>query len=107
MKDINIDDFKVKDKISLNERATFIKSDDDFEKKLEKVRGKLSEFQDIMYAHNRYSVLICLQGMDTSGKDSLIREVFKDFNARGVVVHSFKVPNSTEMEHDLDRKSVV
>lgn len=101
MKDINIDDFKVKDKISLNERATFIKSDDDFEKKLEKVRGKLSEFQDIMYAHNRYSVLICLQGMDTSGKDSLIREVFKDFNARGVVVHSFKVPNSTEMEHDF------
>ena len=101
MKDINIDDFKVKDKISLNERATFIKSDDDFEKKLEKVRGKLSEFQDIMYAHNRYSVLICLQGMDTSGKDSLIREVFKDFNARGVVVHSFKVPSSTEMEHDF------
>ena len=101
MKDINIEDFKVNDKISLNERATFIKSDDDFEKKLEKVRGKLSEFQDIMYAHNRYSVLICLQGMDTSGKDSLIREVFKDFNARGVVVHSFKVPNSTEMEHDF------
>jgi polyphosphate kinase 2 (PPK2 family) len=33
-----------------------------------------------MYAHNRYGVLICLQGMDTSGKDSLIREVFKDFN---------------------------
>ena len=48
MKDINIEDFKVKDKISLNERATFIKSDEDFEKKLEKVRGKLSEFQDIM-----------------------------------------------------------
>ena len=101
MKDINIDDFRVNDKISLNDKKTFIKSDDDFEKKLEKVRGKLSEFQDIMYAHNRYSVLICLQGMDTSGKDSLIREVFKDFNARGVVVHSFKVPNSTEMEHDF------
>ena len=101
MKDINIDDFKIKNKISLKERATFIKNDEDFEKKLEKVRGKLSEFQDIMYAHNRYSVLICLQGMDTSGKDSLIREVFKDFNARGVVVHSFKVPNSTEMEHDF------
>jgi polyphosphate kinase 2 (PPK2 family) len=35
-------------------------------------------------AHNRYGVLICLQGMDTSGKDSLIREVFKEFNSRGV-----------------------
>jgi polyphosphate kinase 2 (PPK2 family) len=45
--------------------------------------------------HNRYGVLICLQGMDTSGKDSLIREVFKEFNSR-VVVHSFKTPNSSE-----------
>jgi len=54
----------------------------------------------VMYSHNKYSVLICLQGMDTSGKDSLIREVFKEFNPRGVVVHSFKTPNSTELEHD-------
>ena len=60
----------------------------------------MSEWQDIMYAHNRYGVLIGLQGMDTSGKDSLIREVFKEFNPRGVVVHSFKTPNSTELEHD-------
>ena len=73
----------------------------DFEKELEKTRKKLSKFQDTMYAHNKYAVLICLQGMDTSGKDSLIREIFKDFNARGVVVHSFKVPSSTELEHDF------
>jgi PPK2 family polyphosphate:nucleotide phosphotransferase len=53
-----------------------------------------------MYAHGKYAVLICLQGMDTSGKDSLIREVFKDFNARGVVVHSFKVPTELELKHD-------
>ena len=51
-------------------------------------------------AHGKYSVLICLQGMDTSGKDSLIREVFKDFNARGVEVHSFKVPTDLERKHD-------
>tara|TARA_R110000868_G_scaffold37847_1_gene133297 strand:- start:705 stop:1388 length:684 start_codon:yes stop_codon:yes gene_type:complete len=38
--------------------------------------------------------------MDTSGKDSLIREVFKDFNVRGVVVHSFKVPTELELKHD-------
>jgi polyphosphate kinase 2 (PPK2 family) len=44
-----------------------------------------------MYAHNRYGVLICLQGMDTSGKDSLIREVLR-IQSRGVVVHSFKTP---------------
>jgi PPK2 family polyphosphate:nucleotide phosphotransferase len=54
-----------------------------------------------MYAHNRYGVLVCLQGMDTAGKDSLIREVFKEINARGVVVHSFKTPHSTELEHDF------
>jgi PPK2 family polyphosphate:nucleotide phosphotransferase len=53
-----------------------------------------------MYAHNKYSVLVGLQGMDTSGKDSLIREVFKEFNTRGVVVHSFKTPHSAELEHD-------
>jgi PPK2 family polyphosphate:nucleotide phosphotransferase len=53
-----------------------------------------------MYAHNRHAILICLQGMDTCGKDSLIREVFKEFNTRGVIVHSFKTPNSNELEHD-------
>ena len=38
--------------------------------------------------------------MDTSGKDSLIKEIFKDVNARGVVVHSFKVPSELELKHD-------
>jgi PPK2 family polyphosphate:nucleotide phosphotransferase len=38
--------------------------------------------------------------MDTSDKNSLIREVFKNFNSRGVVVHSFKTPNSNELERD-------
>jgi polyphosphate kinase 2 (PPK2 family) len=38
------------------------------EDKLDNVREKLSALQDIMYAHNHYAVLICLQGMDTSGK---------------------------------------
>jgi PPK2 family polyphosphate:nucleotide phosphotransferase len=54
-----------------------------------------------MYAEGKYSALICLQGMDTSGKDSLIREVFKDVNARGVVVHSFKEPTGLELKHDF------
>lgn len=103
MKSINPDDFKVINKIDLSSIPTNLfngKSDDEKEDKLESVSNKLSELQDVMYAHNRYSVLICLQGMDTSGKDSLIREVFKGFNSRGVVVHSFKTPNSTELEHD-------
>ncbi|MGO3707737.1 MAG: PPK2 family polyphosphate kinase [Mesonia hippocampi] len=68
--------------------------------KLEKERKKLAKFQNKLYAHAKYSVLICFQGMDTAGKDSLIREVFKDLNARGVVVHSFKTPTPKELKHD-------
>ncbi len=103
MNSINPNDFKVVRKIELSKIPTELQIDaDDAEKeaKLDKVQAKLSEWQDALYAHNRYGVLICLQGMDTSGKDSLIREVFKEFNPRGVVVHSFKTPNSTELEHD-------
>ncbi|MGV6845091.1 MAG: polyphosphate kinase 2 family protein, partial [Lutibacter sp.] len=59
-------------------------------KKLKKIRKSLGELQDTMYAENKYAALICLQGMDTAGKDSLIREVFKEVNVRGVEVKSFK-----------------
>ena len=69
-------------------------------KKLKKARKIISKLQEKMYAEGKYAVLVCLQGMDTSGKDSLIREVFKDVNARGVVVHSFKVPTKSELRHD-------
>ncbi|WET01533.1 PPK2 family polyphosphate kinase [Flavobacterium sp. YJ01] len=103
MKSIDPKDFKVTDKVKLKNLPTLLNidaDDDEKEDKLDKVKDKLSDLQDIMYAHNKYSVLICLQGMDTSGKDSLVREVFKEFNPRGVVVHSFKTPNSTELEHD-------
>ena len=72
----------------------------DLEKELEKVRVKLGDFQNTLYAHGKYAVLVCLQGTDTAGKDSLIREVFKDFNVRGIVVHSFKVPTALELQHD-------
>jgi PPK2 family polyphosphate:nucleotide phosphotransferase len=73
----------------------------DAKKKLKKIRKKISDLQDVMYAEGKFGVLICIQGMDTSGKDSLIREVFKDVNARGVEVHSFKVPTDLELKHDF------
>jgi len=73
----------------------------DAKKTLKKVRKKLSEIQNSMYAEGKFGLLICLQGMDTSGKDSLIREVFKDVNASGVEVHSFKVPTDLELKHDF------
>ncbi|MDD3721893.1 MAG: polyphosphate kinase 2 family protein [Lutibacter sp.] len=73
---------------------------EDAKKKLKKLRKELSKLQETMYAEGKYAVLNCLQGMDTSGKDSLIKEVFKDVNARGVVVHSFKLPTDLELRHD-------
>ncbi len=103
MENFRLEEYKITKSIQLSDYRTEIDSfwdDDQKEKELDQLRNKLSDWQDVMYAHNRYGVLIGLQGMDTSGKDSLIREVFKEFNPRGVVVHSFKTPNSTELEHD-------
>ncbi len=96
-------EFKATTNFSIKESITFQdtgKSKKELKKELKKLRAKLGELQDVMYAHGKYAVLICLQGMDTAGKDSLIREVFKDFNARGVEVHSFKSPTSKELKHD-------
>jgi PPK2 family polyphosphate:nucleotide phosphotransferase len=97
---INLEKYKVVDAISLKDFSTK-EVVEDAKKNLKKSRKKLSKLQDAMYAEGKYSALICLQGMDTSGKDSLIREVFKDVNARGVVVHSFKAPTGLELKHDF------
>lgn len=75
-------------------------SEKEAKKKLNKLSKKLGELQDTLYALGKYGVLICIQGMDTAGKDSLIREVFKEFNVRGIIVHSFKVPTELEKKHD-------
>ena len=95
--------YKVQNDIKLSDRPTYEDfgfSEKKLKKQLETVRVALGEFQNTLYAHGKYSVLICIQGMDTSGKDSLIREVFKDFNASGVQVHSFKVPTELELKHN-------
>ncbi len=97
---INLEKYKVVDAISLKYFSTK-EVVEDAKKDLKKSRKKLSKLQDAMYAEGKYSALICLQGMDTSGKDSLIREVFKDVNARGVMVHSFKEPTGLELKHDF------
>jgi PPK2 family polyphosphate:nucleotide phosphotransferase len=103
MKDITIEDFKVSGPIQLDGTRTDFSlnaSQHELKDHLKDTRKKLGKLQDTLYAHGKYAVLICLQGMDTAGKDSLIREVFKDFNARGVVVHSFKTPTALEKRHD-------
>jgi len=100
---MNISNYRVEDKISLpngNTLEDFNLSEKELEKKLSKTRKKLGDLQNTLYAHDKYAVLICLQGMDTSGKDSLIREVFKDFNVSGVDVISFKSPTGLERGHD-------
>lgn len=104
MKPITISDYKVTSDIDINKAHTFIDLEadkDTIKDALEDTRERLGKLQDTLYAHGKYAVLVCLQGMDAAGKDSLIREVFKDFNARGVVVHSFKVPTDLEKKHDF------
>lgn len=91
--------YQVVSTVNLSEMAT-METVEGAKKKLKKARKALSDLQETMYAEGKYAVLICLQGMDTSGKDSLIKEVFKDVNARGVVVYSFKVPTELELKHD-------
>jgi len=62
---------------------------------------KLSQLQDMLYASNRYAVLIVFQAMDAAGKDSIIKHVMSGLNPQGVQVHSFKVPTHLELEHDF------
>ena len=109
MKKIKLNSYKVTSPIQLSQRSTslILGSEKKLEKKLANIREILSELQDTMYAHGKYSVLIVLQGMDTAGKDSLIREVFKELNPRGVVVHSFKQPTALELRHDFLWRHIV
>lgn len=103
MEELNTSDFIVTNPVKLNEIPTMLetgKTETENKKALKKIGKKLGKLQNTLYAHNRYGVLVCLQGMDTSGKDSLIREVFSKFNPRGTVVHSFKSPSRLELQHD-------
>ena len=100
---ISISDYKITSNVKIKDLHTlpdFNIDESALKKDLKKTRRKLGELQNTIYAHGKYSILLCFQGMDTAGKDSLIREVFKDFNVSGVEVHSFKVPTELELKHD-------
>lgn len=73
----------------------------DAEQILEMSRKHLAEIQDELYAHNKYSVLIVFQAMDAAGKDGAVKHIMSGFNPLGVKVHSFKAPNSHELDHDF------
>jgi len=62
---------------------------------------RLTELQERLYASDRWSVLIVLQGMDAAGKDSLIKHVMSGVNPQGVEVHAFKQPSEEELQHDF------
>lgn len=70
-------------------------------KELDEIVEELDELQNMLYAENKHSVLIVLQGMDASGKDGLVRAVFSGINPHGVRVHPFKVPTKKELSHDF------
>lgn len=61
---------------------------------------QLNGLQEVLYAQNKHKVLIVLQGMDTAGKDGVIRHVFGPLNPQGVRVANFKAPSEKELAHD-------
>jgi PPK2 family polyphosphate:nucleotide phosphotransferase len=62
-------------------------------------RTELSSLQERLYAEGKQSLLIILQGMDTSGKDGVVKHVFSGFNPQGIYVKSFKKPTEEELMH--------
>jgi len=62
---------------------------------------KLRSMQSLLYAHNRYALLLIFQAMDAGGKDSAIKHVMSGVNPQGCQVFSFKHPSAQELEHDF------
>src|SRR5579871_5407676 len=68
---------------------------------LEANRKRLADFQEKLYAQDRWSLLLIFQGMDAAGKDSAIKAVFEGVNPQGCEVTSFKQPTVHELDHDF------
>ena len=69
--------------------------------KTEELLAELDDLQNLLYAESKHAVLVILQGLDASGKDGAIRNVFSRMNPQGVQVTSFKVPTEEELKHDF------
>ena len=70
-------------------------------------KKRLVEFQEKLYAQDRWSLLIVLQGMDAGGKDSAIKAIFEGINPQGCEVHAFKQPSTKELDHDFLWRHVI
>ena len=79
----------------------FYKSDDDYKQQLAAHVQALSERQNLLYADNRYAVLLIFQAMDAAGKDGAIKHVMSGVNPQGCQVYSFKHPSDEELSHDF------
>ena len=104
---IDAKDFRVRpgEKVKLGEWPTavkpFCKSTKQYRQLLDKHVGLLSSMQRLLYASNRYALLLIFQGMDAAGKDGAIRHVMSGVNPQGCQVFSFKQPSAEELEHDF------
>ena len=70
-------------------------------KALEDLQDQLDDLQRMLYATDKYAVLVIFQAMDAAGKDSTIRAVFRGVNPAGCQVFSFKRPSAEELDHDF------
>jgi PPK2 family polyphosphate:nucleotide phosphotransferase len=103
---IDSKDFRVTGKkVELSEWPTivepFFKSKKEYQELLGEHVEELSSLQQLLYASNRYALLLIFQGMDAGGKDGAIRHVMSGVNPQGCQVFSFKEPSAEELEHDF------
>ncbi|PHN05828.1 PPK2 family polyphosphate kinase [Flavilitoribacter nigricans] len=73
----------------------------ELEKETDRLVERLGELQELLYAEQKHAVLVIFQGMDASGKDGAVRNVFKDCSFNGINVYSFKKPTEEEFAHDF------
>ena len=90
-KKFDMKDFKPADTADLSKK--------DIEEEYVKLQEKFIELQDVLYASKKYGLLIILQGMDCSGKDSTVKKVLAGVNTSGFNVENFKVPTPEELGH--------
>lgn len=101
------DKFRVREgeKVDLKDWATriepFFKTKEQYEHALRQNVAELECLQSLLYAHNRYALLLIFQAMDAAGKDSAIKHVMSGVNPQGCQVFSFKHPSLEELEHDF------
>lgn len=79
----------------------FYSSKEHYQELLHDETERLSRLQSLLYAHNRYALLVIFQAMDAAGKDGVIKHVFSGVNPQGCQVYSFKQPSAEELDHDF------